>query len=355
MISLFRTYGVRLTCAVCSFASAAALLVAPAELRAQVHAHAVMNDPIAAAATLPHNIPDFCATATIRSVSSGAWSNPAIWSPARVPGASDVVNVAAGTDVSYDIVSSTALSCLAVNGRLAFRTDRSTRLTVGTMMIMPTGELEVGSQAAPIGAGFTAEIVVANTPIDTANDPEQFGTGVLGFGIVRMHGALKMPTWTRVAAEPRAGQTMLTLTQPVSGWRVGDRLILPDTRHLKSNEVSGWIRNVSQTEERTIAAISADAKVITLNQALQFDHLGARDNGGTGALRLLPHVGNLTRNVIIRSQVPIGSGGPQGHILFTERADVDIRYAAFRDLGRTIAAPTGRATRSDAIRCTSTI
>src|SRR5262249_9574661 len=102
-----------------------------------------------------------------------------------------------------------------------------------------------------------------------------------------------------------------------------------------------WIRNVSQTEERTIAAVSPDGMVITLNQALQFDHPGVRDNGGTGALRLLPHVGNLTRNVIVRSQGPIGGGGPPGPGLFTRRADVDIRYAALRDLGRTIAAPTG--------------
>jgi hypothetical protein len=337
---LDRTHRVRLMCAVCSFASAAALLVAPAELRAQVHDHSG-TAPVSATAALPHNIPDFCASATIRSIGSGAWSNPAIWSSPRVPGASDVVNVAAGTDVSYDISSTTTIPCLAVNGRLAFPNDRSTRLTVATMMIMPAGELEIGSAAAPVGAGFTAEIIVANTPIDTTNDPEQFGRGLLGFGIVTMHGEPKAPTWTRVAAEPRAGQTTVMLSQAVSGWRVGDRLILPDTRHLKWNEVTNWIRNVSQTEERTIASISADAKTITLNQALQFDHLGVRDNGGTGTLRLLPHVGNLTRNVIVRSQVPIGSGGPQGHILFTERADVDIRYAAFRDLGRTIAAPTG--------------
>ena len=78
-----------------------------------------------------------------------------------------------------------------------------TLLTVGTMMIMPAGDLEVGSQAAPIGAGFTAELVIANTPINTGSDPEQFGTGVLGFGSVTMHGAPKTPTWTRVAAEPR--------------------------------------------------------------------------------------------------------------------------------------------------------
>src|SRR5882762_6387967 len=142
MINSFRTYRVRLTCAVCSLASAAALLLVPADVRAQVHDHS-SADAIAAAAALPHNITDFCARATIRSIGSGAWSNPATWSPARVPGASDVVNVDAGTDVSYDLSSSPAMPSLAVNGRLAFRTDRSTQLTVGTLMIMRTGELEI--------------------------------------------------------------------------------------------------------------------------------------------------------------------------------------------------------------------
>src|SRR5437867_434020 len=157
--SFYRPYRVRLTCAVCSFASAATLLIAPDELRAHGHDHsAMMGGQIDAAVALPHNIPDFCASATIRSISSGAWSNPAIWSPARVPGATDVVNVDAGTNVSYDISSTTAIPCLAVNGRLTFRTDRNTLLTVGTMMIMRTGTLEIGTAAVPVGAGFTAQI-----------------------------------------------------------------------------------------------------------------------------------------------------------------------------------------------------
>src|SRR5262249_14095944 len=133
MISSVHPTRVRLTCSLCSFLCAAALLLLPAGVRAQVHTHS--TGTITTDGTLPQNIPDFCANATIRSVSSGAWSNPSIWSPARVPGASDVVNVAAGTTVTYDIVSSTTIPCLAVNGQLVFRNDLSTRLTVGTLMI----------------------------------------------------------------------------------------------------------------------------------------------------------------------------------------------------------------------------
>src|SRR5262245_39824888 len=291
------------------------------------------------AQTVPAGVPDLCAGPTISSVRSGAWSDPATWSPARVPAASDLVRIAAGNTVTYDVVSDAAVTCVGVVGDLAFRTNAATRLTVATLLVYEEGWLTIGTAAAPVPAGVTAELVIANrAPTDT----NQFGTGLLGFGTVDMHGAEKTPTWTRLAAEPKAGDTTLTLAQPVSGWRAGDRLIVPDTRHLHWNEITGWARTSPQWEELTLSAISLDGRVLTLSAALRFDHLGARDGAtGNGTLRFLPHVGNLTRNVVVRSQSPIGTG-TQGHTMFMERADVDIRYTAFQSLGRTqIRAATG--------------
>ncbi|HEV8348412.1 MAG TPA: DUF4082 domain-containing protein [Vicinamibacterales bacterium] len=293
----------------------------------------------AAAQTVPAGVPDLCATPTISSARSGAWSDPLTWSPARVPGANDRVRIALGDTVTYDVVSDAAVTCVGVVGRLAFSTSANTRLTVATLVVYQEGALTIGTSGAPVPAGVTAELVIANrAPTAT----EQLDTGLLGFGTVDMSGAEKTPTWTRLATEPRAGDTTLTLAQPVSGWRVGDRLILPDTRHLHWNEVTGWARTTPQWEELTLSAISSDGRMLTLSSALRFNHLGARDGAtGNGTLRFLPHVGNLTRNVIVRSQSPIAAGGTQGHVLFQNRADVDIRYVAFRDLGRTRAAATG--------------
>ena len=101
----------------------------------------------------------------------------------------------------------------------------------------------------------------------------------------------------------------------------------------------GWMNAVNQWEERTVTAISADGRTVTLNSALQYDHLGARDLNGV--LDFLPHVGNLTRNVIIRSE---SATGTRGHIIATHMADVDIRYALFRDLGRTTYLPLNTTT-----------
>jgi hypothetical protein len=58
-------------------------------------------------------------------------------------------------------------------------------------------------------------------------------------------------------------------------------------------------------------------------------------------LTFLPHVANLSRNVIIRSANPAGT---RGHVLFATRAEVDVRNALFKDLGRTTVAPLNNTT-----------
>jgi hypothetical protein len=180
-------------------------------------------------------------------------------------------------------MSDAALACVGLQGQLTFSTSANTRLTVGTLMVYEGGGLTIGTAGAPVPASVTAELVVANRAL---TDPEQFGTGVLALGRVRIYGAEKTPTWVRLAQEPRAGDTTLTLAQPVTGWRVGDRLVLPDTRHLRFDEVNGWARATAQWEELTAAAISPDGRVVTLTAALRFNHFGARDGvTGAGTLR----------------------------------------------------------------------
>jgi hypothetical protein len=281
---------------------------------------------------LPHNIPDFCATPSLSTVTSGAWADPAIWSAGRVPVAGDVARVSHGTSVVYGSVSDEPLTCLSVDGTLTFRTDIVTRLTVGTLMVMPGAALNVGRGGAPVQAGVTAEIVIADLPLDVATDPEKFGTGLLAFGRVTMRGAARTPTFTRLASEPRAGHTTLVATGPLAGWQVGDRIALPDTRQLNASERFGALR--SQAEDLTVTDIWGTT--LTLSRPLTYDHVGARN--ASGVLELLPHVANVTRNVVVRSQNPSGT---RGHTLFTHRAEVDIRYVLFKDLGRTTNEPLG--------------
>jgi hypothetical protein len=277
--------------------------------------------------------------AVIQSAQSGLWSDPATWG-GSVPTFSNVAKIGQGHTVTLDDTSATAYT-VSVSGKLAFSSGVDTRLRVTNLQVMSAGVVEVGTAAAPIAANVTAEIVIANSAFGNGvSDPEQFGTGIIVLGKLAMHGSVKTPTFVRLGAEPQAGQTSLTLSGPVSGWNVGDRLVLPDTRHIKESEVTppnGWRNAVNQWEERTVQAISGTT--VTLNSALTYDHLGARNLNNV--LELLPHVGNLTRNVVVRSENPSGT---RGHMLGTRTADVDIRYALFRDMGRTRYTPLDNTT-----------
>jgi hypothetical protein len=287
--------------------------------------------------TAHDTIPRFCANPTHTSLSSGDWSNPSIWSGGQVPGSGAKVNIAAGTTVKYDAASSIiAIDCIEVNGIFTFSVQNSTQLLVTTLMVMPSGSLIVGTPAQPIPAHITAEIIIADTPLQTGTttspgiDPKQYGNGIIGLGTVTMHGAQKNPTFVQVAQEPKAGQTTVAFAQPVNGWKVGDKVIVPDTRHLLLGGGEVWAGYRTQVEERIVASIAADNRSISLKTPLIFDHVGARNPDGV--LEFLPHVGNLTRNVVIRSENP---GGVPGHTMFTHRAAVDIRYVQFQNMGRT--------------------
>jgi hypothetical protein len=275
---------------------------------------------------VPHGIPRLCSPPSTRSIRDGGWSNPSTWSVGRVPSAPDSVLITAGTNVTYDTVSDATIDCVDIEGALRFRTDANTRLTVVTLTVLATGRLEIGTPEVPVADDVAAEIVIADRPLDTTRDPEQFGNGIVGLGTIRVHGAARTPTFMRLAAEPLGGQTRLVLGERPSGWQAGDRLVLPDTRQLGGDERGG--RYQPRWEELTVAAVSGET--VTLTAPLAFDHKGARRPDGV--LEFLPHVGNLTRNVVIRSANP---RGVRGHVLFVSRADVDIRYARFSNLGRT--------------------
>lgn len=293
----------------------------------------------AAFSTHHDTIPDFAQNPTIQSVANGNWSSPSTWNLGRVPVSTDIVLVK--HMVTYDSTTGDAnVIGIAGGAALKFSTTISTKLRVGTLLVQPQGYLEVGTPANPISANLTAEIMIKNVPINTTTDPNEYGTGILDIdGKVVMHGAVKTPTFLRLATEPKKGNTTLSLESPVSGWTVGDHLVIPDTRYIQWNETSSsdsWKNATNQWEELTIQSISADGKTITLTAPLAYDHLGARDLNGV--LDFLPHVGNLSRNVKVDSENP---GGTRGHGLFTSRTDVDIRYVWFRDLGRTTYKPLG--------------
>jgi PKD repeat protein len=275
-------------------------------------------------------IPNFGAHPTITSIHSGSWSNPNTWSLGRLPTDGDIVDISAGTTVTYDVSSSARINTVEVlaGSELDFATNVTTKLMVANFVVLQGATLTIGTAANPVAANVKAEVVFLNQPLNTTLDPQQYGDGLIGLGNVTIYGAAMPETFIRLAKEPRAGDTTLTLSQPATGWHVGDVITLPDTRQLDTQERGA--NYVSQIEMVTVAAISSDGLTLTLSSPLLYDHLGWHD--ANGVVQDLPHVADLSHNVIIHSESPTGV---RGQVLFTYRATVNVENAAFVDLGRT--------------------
>lgn len=281
-------------------------------------------------------IPDLCASPDVTSIGSGDWDSPAVWSSGAVPGIGAKVLVNTGHTVTYNVSSANPMECVGVRGILTFSPAATTKLTVEDLFVYFGGELRVGTEASPITG--TAEVVFdcygtcldSGTVANPGIDPEQFGVGLIALGKVRIHGATKTP-YVRLGAEVSASATTLTLGSTPTGWAIGDELVLPDSK--ARGQVSGdrsWdssgVGYVQMNESRTISAISGTS--VTVGSAWTYVHPAAKDVNGT--VVFYPHVGNLSRNVTMRS-----IGEERAHTMFHARADVDVRYAAFKDLGRT--------------------
>lgn len=177
-----------------------------------------------------------------------------------------------------------------------------------------------------------ATIVFKDAPIDQTTDPVAYGHGLIAIDAdIDIRGTPKT-SFVRLAAEPQAGDPTLRLESAVTGWLVGDQLLLPDSlEYMREYGIPySW-----QGETAAIASISADSKTITLASPLQFAHPGAYD--GDGKLRFLAHVANLTRDTVVKSE---SATGTRGHLLFTGNSRVNIDSAEIVGLGRTKVGPT---------------
>jgi hypothetical protein len=279
----------------------------------------------------------------IRSARSGAWSSAETWEGRKVPGPGDRIQVRQGHTVRYDGRTEQAIRSIHVAGVLTFAPDRDTRLDVGLIKIQPgddAGEngfdcdahaadlppgqpkaaLEVGTPDRPVEAGHSA--VIRLTYCD-GMDRETCPAIVCCGGRMDFHGAPLSHTWVKLGATAKAGDKVVSIAEPVTGWRVGDRVILTaTTRQIKLKKTfKPSVRDNTQTEERLVRAVEGNR--LTLDEPLKYDHQG------DGAYR--GEVANLSRNVVVASADP---KGVRGHTMYHRRSAGSISYAEFRHLGK---------------------
>jgi len=202
-------------------------------------------------------------------------------------------------------------------------------LSVETLVTEMGFKLFSTDDAAPLEIIFTDP-----GPIDLARDPWAFSRGAILMGEVDLNGREVTPY--QFTTGSKKGDTTVTLKNPVTGWHVGDRLVMPGVIALTKpgtyDPVPATGPTVNDDDECTIAAISDDAKTITLASPLKFDHGVTTWTGHDRPMVLA----NRERSIVFRSENP--ARDRRGHVMLMRDDKMmkqDFRYVAFVDLGRT--------------------
>ena len=279
----------------------------------------------------------------ITAVQNGSWFNHSTWS-GGVPSTGDTVRIPEGVSVTYNGVSNDRIKFIRLDGKLTFASNADSKLIVDTLITTPSSELAIGTSTSPIAANRSVNIVIAPvtpfnpgnpsaTAIDTAWDWHQLSRGVVTHGKVRIHGAAKT-AFHRVASDPAAGNTTITLENAPSGWKVGDTVTITGTMYVKDSFLGNglWQWNGTEDEVREITAING--ATIALDAPLDYDHPGEGIDITGDPMRA--YVANNSRNIRIETENPNETPVQQrGHVMFMHNPNIDVRYAEFHELGRT--------------------
>ncbi|ASP23209.1 alginate lyase 7 (plasmid) [Antarctobacter heliothermus] len=265
--------------------------------------------------------------ATHVAVKNGAWSNPGTWADGIVPGRDAMVHIPDGISIVYDVKSSPALGTIRLDGDLTFTRAHSTEMRVETIVTTMGSHFDAGSMADPIPANVEINIVFRDTPINTSDDPDMLGHGLVAFGEVDIQGAAK-ESHLVIKQDVPAGATSMAVEGDLTNWTAGDTILVVGTKYLGEDN-NGVL--MTQDETRTIVKVEGDR--IYFDKPLDYAHEGPT------SMEADIYVGNLSRNVTFSSENPEGT---RGHVMLhnstpnPEDGSVNsVRYAAFEDLGRT--------------------
>jgi hypothetical protein len=252
-------------------------------------------------------------TASISSVQSGNWSNPATWG-GEIPVITDTVLIAPGHTVVYDLALATVAGIHISNGGVfTFSTTKTTTLQT-TANVLVEGKLQMCPATATViqtlrftGIDERKFIGGGMSMLDTDT-----GLWVMAAGVLELAGTAKT-SWTKAAGSIASGALHMAV-ENADGWLPGDAISIAPTE-----TPTPGASFVSRFDERVVGSVSGST--ITLTGGTSRSH-PVVNNQWTA------EVMNLTRNVRIE-----GTAAGRAHIFIRSTSPQTILYTAIRYMG----------------------
>jgi hypothetical protein len=285
--------------------------------------------------SLPAIDPNGAATNT--TTGPGSWKDGTKWSAGRAPTRDEIVAVNHAMTVS---------GRGNICGQAVVNSGGSITISNGALVVSNLSVYTAGATFTidSSGGGGPAILMLRNRPVhanDTTHDYPGIYVGGGSSSTATDGGKFitrgPQPTpYARLAAEALAGATSVTLQTAVANWRVGDKVLIPDSRQLNSSEITGYNNAGKTTFKYDIAVVrgvSTDGKTVYFLNPILYDHKGARTLDGTLVTDCLPHVTNLYRQSLIATSDPTDVNN-RGHLRFSGRATCDMMNTTVHGTGR---------------------
>ena len=217
------------------------------------------------------------------------WSSIWTWGGTGTPLENEFIVITEGQTILLDTSTPILAFLLIKGGKLMFDGDQAEiELQSKYVLLVEGGQLEIGTEAEP----YPSNAIITMHGNTRCTEMPIFGCKVIGVrnGTLDFHGQYVPVTWTHLADTVAAGDTEITLKQPVT-WKVGDHIALATTSGRSS---------MKENEEHYIDAISADGHTITLRDPLKYQHISIEQTFGDRVVESRGEVGLLTRNILVR-------------------------------------------------------
>jgi cell migration-inducing and hyaluronan-binding protein len=212
-------------------------------------------------------------------------------------------------------VSPPSLGGLRIDGALVFA-PRSLHLR--SKWVMVHGRLQIGTPARPHPAKATITLTETNPNADTMGMGPKV-LGVMGPGVIDLHGRSKS-SWVRLAANAPRGARTLTLDRAVT-WRPGDRIVVAST-------------DFEPTQSETVRVTRVVGRTVSIAAPLKYPHWGTLQRYGNRVLDERAEVGLLSRDIVIQGDAAGERAGFGAQVMAMPGSTVRVRGVTLYRMGK---------------------